>query len=63
MDKKSLLQILIGCLAAIIVFSAVFFPIKCSKSCENTSNRPTLSEKNGEWDSAHVNENFSPLSN
>lgn len=57
MDKKSLLQILIGLLAAIIVFCAVYIPYNNCKSSNSSSKRPTSSfrpvESSGEWDSAY----------
>ena len=54
MDKKSFLQILIGLLAAIIVFCAVYIPItNCKPSDNQRSSSFYPRESSGEWDSAY----------
>ena len=51
MDKKSIIQILIGILAAIIVFCAVYIPISnCKGGCKGTSsNSSRFSDPGNEY--------------
>lgn len=55
MDKKSIIQILIGILAAIIVFCAVYIPISNSKGgCKKGSITNSRSSINpGDIDNSH----------